>query len=561
MTGKAKSRRITSTFNLGGEQAEADPLLKLAFYQSDHYRVLVSPFDARCFCIGRTGGGKSAALTRLETDYAGQVIRINPEDLSLPYITDLDAIRVLAKLGVRLDPLFIALWKHVLLVEIIRHRYKIDSPDAKQGVVRAIRERIKHDPSKEAALTYLDEFEGKFWCEADERVRDITTHIEERFERAGALEIGPAASSLVGAGVGGSREKSVSSSVESQQIARFQRIVNETQLARLNKMMKVLDEDILTSDEHYTYVVIDDLDRDWVDEAVANDLVRCLFRTVIDLKSVRNLKILVALRTNIFEHLDFGRKTGGQEEKFRALVLNMQWSKNDLLVMLDERARKAAERAGTERLNGIRDLLPVKTKKKGDPMEFILARTLMRPRDAIAFLNTCLQIGVGSTRLKWETIHAAEPSYSQKRLLALRDEWKSAYPGIEEVFYVFRRVELPIPRDQFSQLLDEVILLRVRDAFPGVAWVSELGEGVWQAVPHDDWAELYQPLTRVLFRIGFIGCSRSATGPELYVYDDPDFAERAVNLDSHCHFYIHPAFRSALDIEVTSSKGSGARSD
>ena len=67
-----------------------------------------------------------------------------------------------------------ALWKHVLLVEIIQHRYKVNSPAAKQTVLQTLRERLARDPGKQAALDYLDEFDGRFWAETDERVREIT---------------------------------------------------------------------------------------------------------------------------------------------------------------------------------------------------------------------------------------------------------------------------------------------------------------------------------------------------------------------------------------------------
>ncbi len=89
-------------------------------------------------------------------------------------------------------------------------------------------------------------------------------------------------------------------------------------------MVEVLDDDILDSAHDYRYVVTDDLDKEWVDERIANDLIRCLFATVYGLQHVRNLKVLVALRTNIFQELDFGRRGGGQEEKFRALVLDLR---------------------------------------------------------------------------------------------------------------------------------------------------------------------------------------------------------------------------------------------
>jgi len=103
-----------------------------------------------------------------------------------------------------------------------------------------------------------------------------------------------------------------------------------------------LDEEIL-DEQHSTYVVIDDLDRDWVDDSLANDLIRCLFRTVLDLKRVKHLKVLVALRTNIFQELDFGRRSGGQEEKFRSLVLQVRWTKATLIHVLDERVKVASQ--------------------------------------------------------------------------------------------------------------------------------------------------------------------------------------------------------------------------
>lgn len=116
--GKGVPRRLPSAdFNLGGEQAEADPLLQSAFFQSSQYASLVSRDEPKCFIVGRTGSGKSAMLQRVEEDHPDHVIRINPEDLSLPYISDLGVVRFLAAMDVHLDPFFIALWKHVLLLK------------------------------------------------------------------------------------------------------------------------------------------------------------------------------------------------------------------------------------------------------------------------------------------------------------------------------------------------------------------------------------------------------------------------------------------------------------
>lgn len=541
-------RRLGSDFTLGGEQAEADPLLERAFYESGHYQAIVSRVDSRAFLIGRTGGGKSAALQHLESDRPEHVIRINPENLSLPYITDLGAVRYLSSIGINLDPLFIALWKHVLLVEIIKHRYSVTSQTAKQTFVATLMERIKRDPSKRQALEYLNDFEGKFWCETDERVRDIITRFEEQVDREAAASFGVAHV----AGLRGNVAASTGASTEVRgvQAERFQRIVNETQLARLNKMMDVLDEDILDSAQNYTYVVIDDLDRDWVDEKVANDLIRCLFRAVLDLARVQNLKILVALRTNIFEELNFGGRTGGQEEKFRALTLRMRWTRGELIELLGERARAAGEQYSMSAVDSIDDLIPHPNNTRGNALDYILDRTLMRPRDAIAYLNECFVLASGKPKLTWNIIHSAERPYSYKRMLALRDEWKPTYPDIEKVFAKFRRAPVPMQRKELLHRLDEAVLLLADRGFLGVVWMTRLSELVWDATDRD-WAEAYHPLFRLLFMLGFIGCRLSSSESVVYIYDNPDFAETISNFDNTTEFYIHPAFRAAVDAQET----------
>jgi hypothetical protein len=537
-------RRLGSDFTLGGEQAESDYLLETGFYESGLYRAIVSRQDSRAFLIGRTGGGKSALLQRLEADRPDHVIRINPENLSLPYITGLGCVQYLSELGLNLDPLFIALWKHVVLVEIIRHRYNVTTPIAKQNFIRTLMDRVNRDPSKKQAIEYLDEFEGRFWLETDERIRDIVTRFEQEVDKEAKLNFGVAHVGSLKAGA--TTTKGVSTEIKMDQTERFQRIVNKTQLPRLNKMMEVLDEDILDSPQNYTYIVIDDLDRDWVDEKVANDLIRCLFRAVLDMQRIRNLKFLVALRTNIFEELDFGSRTGAQEEKFRALTLNVRWTRNELVEMLSERARAAADQHSIEGLASIDDLVPHPNNTRGDALDYILNRTLMRPRDAIAYLNECLALASGKHKLSWDLIHSAERPYSTKRLLALRDEWKATYPGIDQVFRAFTQAPESMTRNMLIKRLDEAILLMADPDFSGVDWMTTLSRGVWSS-GRRDWAEMYHPLFRLLFNLGFLGCRMPRKNSCVYVHDEPDFAESVNNLSRAVEFHIHPTFKAAVD--------------
>jgi hypothetical protein len=551
--GRSRSvARSRGDFNLGGEQAEADPLLQDAFYESTHYSTLSDRNDSRCFIVGRTGSGKSAILNRIEKEDPEHVIRINPEDLSLPYIADLQAVTYLASLDVHLDPFFIALWKHVLLIEIIRDRYKVNSPQAKQNFLLQLKERLVRDKSKSIALEYLDEFEGKFWCETDERVRDITRKFEEQIksEASGALTPGMPVS-LRGSSATGSL---YSEETKAEQAERFQRIVNETQLPRLNKMFGVLDEDILDSPQYYRYVVIDDLDRDWVDKRILNDLIRCLFRAVIDLKRVRNLKVLVALRTNIFEHLDFG-STGGQEEKFRSLTYQVRWSKLDLEDLIGIRAQEAAAQRGIVDVSTAKDILPATNATRGNAFDYILDRTLMRPRDALAFFNEAFTHSSGRHKLTWEMIHTAERAYSHKRLLALRDEWKPSYPGIDSLFNLFASSSAVITRVELGKIFDDAALLLVDGRFEGVRWMTEIAQPIWDYYGDEEWGKLYLPLAKLLYKIGFLGCMITRSKSPIFVYNEPGFADQPNLLRDAIGFAVHSAFKSSLDIVENSGKG------
>ena len=182
----------------------------------------------------------------------------------------------------------------------------------------------------------------------------------------------------------------------------------------------------------------------------------------------------MALRTNIFEELDFRRRTGGQEEKFRALTLTLRWTKSELIELLDHRALAAAEQHCMTLPVAIDDLVPSPNRTRGNALDYILDRTLMRPRDAIAYLNECFTLASGKPRLTWSMIHSAERSYSHKRLLALRDEWKSTYPAIDRVLQKFHQANVPMTRTELTKILDEAILLMVDRHFEGQEWMEDL---------------------------------------------------------------------------------------
>lgn len=48
------------------------------------------------------------------------------------------------------------------------------------------------------------------------------------------------------------------------------------------------------------------------------------------------------------------------------------------------------------------------------PIEYIIERTLYRPRDVLQFVNECFKIALNRERISWDSIHKAESVYSEK---------------------------------------------------------------------------------------------------------------------------------------------------
>jgi hypothetical protein len=206
-------------------------------------------------------------------------------------------------------------------------------------------------------------------------------------------------------------------------------------MEKLSALFNALDEEILTNSQKHFFVVVDKLDEDWVDDPARYRLIRALIETMREFNSnVRFAKVVIALRTDLFNRvLNATTDSGFQGEKYKALCLPMRWSRGALLDLLDRRINQLVESryAGSQR-TGHRDILPRTIGDAKEPVaSYILDRTLLRPRDAIAFLNRCLEQAEGDCTILPRHLVEAEHRYSRERLKSLGDEWSIQYPHLE----------------------------------------------------------------------------------------------------------------------------------
>jgi hypothetical protein len=102
---------------------------------------------------------------------------------------------------------------------------------------------------------------------------------------------------------------------------------------------------------------------------------------------VSQAKIIIALRWDLLDRVyRITRDNGFQEEKYESLYLTVDWSRSDLLALLEKRINFLIKRRYTDQRVTYGEILPSRVGQEKGP-DYFIERTLMRPRDAISFFN------------------------------------------------------------------------------------------------------------------------------------------------------------------------------
>ena len=413
---------------VGDPSAEQDPYLAGCFIDTGSLAILRDCGDPRTVVVGRTGSGKSALLYELR-EQCEHCIEVDLQTLALNYVTGSTLLTFFEReLRVNLDRFYQFLWRHVFVVEILKRHYRIEDEADRKNWFERVTSQFVRNKGRVEAYRYLDSWGTKFWTTSEERIHEITTYIERELSGKAGLDVGQVAALQAGG-------KLTLSEQQVREISRRgEEIVNGVQMSTLSALMDSLDEDILTDPKRRYYIVVDFLDEQWVaDERLRVWMLRGLIETVRDFnRKVRHAKIVVALRLDLLRRVYRATSDSGfQEEKYEALNLDLTWTRDELEQLLDERVQALVRRTYTKQPVRLRDILPAKMSGRAGGehgIAYLLDRTLMRPRDAIQFLNACLEVAVGDPRISADALRAAEAKYSQQRRTALADEWSVIYP-------------------------------------------------------------------------------------------------------------------------------------
>lgn len=424
--------RFRKNDRVGEAEAESDDafLFDCFIDQGDLDRLRDTSSPQR-LVIGRTGSGKTALLRMIELR-CRNVVRMEPENLALGFLSNSGVIRFFEEAGTNLDLFYQLLWRHVLSVELIKKKYRITNDTAQRTFLSSLSQLFTRDRAKEQAIAYLRDWGENFWNETEDRVKEITSKLEEQ------LKAGLGGSALLAKLEAGGSQK-LSEEEKREVVARGARVVSNVQIKALADVLKLLGEEIFDDEQDAYYIVIDDLDSKWVEDGLKYRLIRALIETVKVFRQVKAVKIIVALRLDLFQRVVTAtRDSGFQSEKYESLRLDLRWTKQQIVQLLDLRVRHLVKQRYTSRAVSMWELFPTHIGRVQFD-DYLTQHTFLRPRDGILFVNECISRALDRGQIGTQIVHDAEGAYSQKRLDSLQEEWGTVYPLVTAYLQVFAR--------------------------------------------------------------------------------------------------------------------------
>ena len=178
MTKKARRRetfRFKAGFNFGGLAAETDPLLETCFVTTGCYEAISNVEDKRCVLVGRSGTGKTAVIDELKRRYEGNIIVVDPESLAFQFLGKSEMIRALRLSGINLDYFYKLIWRHILVVEILKFCFPVEARQhgMMSQFIKSIQKSLRPDKEKEIALKYLDKWDASILQPPQDRIKEI----------------------------------------------------------------------------------------------------------------------------------------------------------------------------------------------------------------------------------------------------------------------------------------------------------------------------------------------------------------------------------------------------
>lgn len=505
---------------IGKLEAETDSYLDSCFYESNVFKGLINfdsteknPDFTRRIIVGRTGSGKSALLKKILSKGSIKIHdTIEAENTIFEHINNNVFISDLIAKGIDLRGFYKSLWLHVLLMKVIPAVYR-SSYQSFFDEVKGLIGGKKRPYKPEIANEYIEQFRENFFN--DKALVEISNKLESDL----SLKIGRS-----GLNIGGKLSNADTTKVQSETSS----YVSRELLFKQKELIKILKEEFADSQQVRIVISIDDLDKSWLSTSVIRyDFINALLEAFRELLDIKSVKILISIRTDIL--MGIYKSSLRQDEKDQSLIYSISWNKTEIREIIDARINYLVKnRYQSSKIVTMRDIFGFSVNGVCAD-DYILDRTMLRPRDAINFVNICLSECDGIVNLTEDIILVAEEKYYSSRKRALVTEWKSIYPFIEEYLDAlsllsqseFDLATLPsVDKEKISQYIFDRLVNNHEDE------------------QHMKIIMNFEELLKVWFTAGVIGIKKTSS---LIIYSSFDKPNLDIT-DLKRLFVIHPLF-------------------
>lgn len=476
--------------SFGAPAAERDTALVNYFVESESF--LLFQERRKTIVLGNRGSGKSA-LFKVLADRAKasgtQVIALRPDDYSYEMLCKVlrsEKEGSWAKQGA-----FASAWKYLLLTlimkELSRHGAKVKT-GASAKVYEFLRDNFKdtQDNPISVLISYLKRLEGV---------------------KIGSYEAG----------------------LKTRELDRLYKV---DQLAPLMEPLRQL------LSRQKVHVFIDELDKGWDNSEDARAFVSGLFQATNSLNELsQGLTVYVSLRQELYNSIPVLYEDA---QKYTDVIHILEWDEASLLEVIAKRIRYClADLSPGSDLDAWNEVFaPILQYRQTKSFNYIVDRTLYRPREIIQFCTTALEEARDekTAPIDYSVISTAEVRYSDSRVNDIAAEYRFQYPGLLAIFNVFRGRPYTLEREELEALCLALC----------TGEISVGDEAKWVL---DQEPEL---LIDVLWRIGFFRAyavggvkARRRSGSSYLGPHQVSF----LNLRSINRFQVHPMFRAALGLK------------
>jgi hypothetical protein len=436
--------------------------------------------------VGRKGAGKTAIFHVVLSTYGGSrshlVHALKPEGHQ--FIKFRESVLKELSEGVQRH-VITAFWNYVLLMELAYQILKYESGMSYRDVRRSEEVREAYERIRAAYGPEDLTEQGDF----SERLMRLVDEIAAR--RARTQEI--------------------------QTTAQITNLVHTHDIRKLNDALG----DYLSIGRREVWMLFDNVDKAWPvhgakpeDILILKSLLEATRKLQREFEQRRvDFHAIVFVRNDIYQHLLLDPADRGKET-----AVALEW--NDAEVFKELVRRRIVQSTGSdlpfEQLWHIFFVSHV----NGEPsFDYIVKRTLMRPREVLAFTRECIAVGINRNhdRVREEDILFAEKGYSEGTLVDIALELADVAPKYGNVPYAFIGAPGILSRRDIEERTKEV------------------------GIPEEEFGKVLE----LLLWFGFLGIY-AGEDDERYSYQfDHNTSRMQANLRdfSYC---IHPVFRKAL---------------